>query len=131
MVKSLDPVRILLTLSVFYKPVFSAFPTLVCRIANLGDIDLEFSGSISNVNVHDPAIFRDISIPRNCISLNTRQSYVFFSFFASNRSGKNFVVIPFVVPDILRGVNGKMRLAEYFVLSMFFYKHTEAQMSKN
>ena len=43
---------------------------LFCKIANLEDIDLKFSESISNVNIGNPAKFRDVSIPRSCISKN-------------------------------------------------------------
>ena len=56
--------------SVFYRPAFSAFYRLFCKIANLWDIDLKFSGFISDVNIDIPAKFREVSMPRNCISKN-------------------------------------------------------------
>ena len=48
--ESRDLVRILWAVLYFVHQLFSAFYRLVCKIANLGDIDLEFSGSISDVN---------------------------------------------------------------------------------
>ena len=35
-----------------------------------GDIDLKFSGSISDVNIDNPAKFREVSMPKSCISKN-------------------------------------------------------------
>ena len=56
--------------SVFYRPALSAFYRLFCKIANFWDIDLKFSGFISDVNSDNPAKFREVSMPRNCISKN-------------------------------------------------------------
>ena len=56
--------------SVFYRPAFSAFYRLFCKIANLGDIDLKFSRFICDVNSDNPAKFHEVSMPRSCISKN-------------------------------------------------------------
>ena len=48
----------------------ASFYILFCKIVNLGDIDLKFSGSISDVNIDNPAKFREVSMPRRCISKN-------------------------------------------------------------
>ena len=57
----------------FYGPLciyllFSAFYRLFCKIADLWDIDLKFSGFIFDVNIDNPAKFREASMPRSCIS---------------------------------------------------------------
>ena len=46
------------------------FYRLCCKIANLWDIDLKFSGFISDVNSDNPAKFCEVSMPRSCISKN-------------------------------------------------------------
>ena len=56
--------------SVFYGPVFSGIYILFCKIANLGDIDLKFSGSISDINIDNPAKFGEVSMPKSYISKN-------------------------------------------------------------
>ena len=56
--------------SVFYKPAFLAFYRLFCKVANLRDIDLEFSGCTSDVNLNNPAKFCEVSMPKNCIFQN-------------------------------------------------------------
>ena len=61
--------------SVFYRPAFSAFYRMFCKIANLWDIDLKFSGFISDVNIGNPAI----SMPRSCIS-RKQAIWVFLEF---------------------------------------------------
>ena len=56
--------------SVFYRQAFPAFYRLFCKIANLWDIDLKFSGSIFDVNSDNPEKFHEVSMPRSCISKN-------------------------------------------------------------
>ena len=55
---------------VFYRPAFLAFYRLFCKIANLWDMDLKISLFISHVNSDNPAKFREVSMPRNCLSKN-------------------------------------------------------------
>ena len=120
LVKSRVPVRILYTVLYFTDQHLAPLYRLFCKIANLWDIDLKFSGFICDVNSDNPAKFREVSMPRSCISKNrvfgilvcnlqTSQvkSKNFFWFRASSlslTSGTNFMVIPPVVSEILGGV---------------------------
>ena len=70
LMKSRDLGRILWAVLYFKYQIFSAFHRLFCEIANLRDIDLKFSGFISDVNIDIPAKFLEVSMPRNCISEN-------------------------------------------------------------
>ena len=53
--------------SVFYSPAISR---LFCKIANLWDVDLKFSGIISDVNMDKTAKFCEVSMPWSNIFLN-------------------------------------------------------------
>ena len=64
------PISYFMGRSVFYGQVFLAFYRLFCKIADIRDIDLKFSGSISDVNSDNPAQFLEVSMPRSCISKN-------------------------------------------------------------
>ena len=68
--KSRDIVWILWAVLYFTDQLFSAFYRLFFKIANLLDIDLKFSGFISDVNIDIPAKFREVSRSRSCISKN-------------------------------------------------------------
>ena len=46
----------------------ATFYRLFCKIANLGDNDVKFSGSISDINIDNHAKFPEVSIPKRCIS---------------------------------------------------------------
>ena len=70
LVKSGDLIQIFWAVLYFTDQLFSAFYRLFCKIANLWDIDLKFSGFISDVNSDNPAKFREVSMPRSCISKN-------------------------------------------------------------
>ena len=48
-------------------PTLDFMSCSVVKIANLWDINLKFLGFISNVNINNPAKFREINIPKNCI----------------------------------------------------------------
>ena len=68
--KSPDLIQILWAVLYFTDQHFAPFYRLFCIIANLGDIDLKLSGSLSDVNIDNPAKFREVSMPRSCISRN-------------------------------------------------------------
>ena len=53
--------------SVLYRQLFLAFYRSFCKIANLLDIDLNFSGIILDVNMDNSAKFCEVSLPRSCI----------------------------------------------------------------
>ena len=64
------PIPHLMGRSVSYIPAFSQISLIVLWIANLGGIDLKFSGSIPKVNIDNPAKFCEVSMTRSCISKN-------------------------------------------------------------
>ena len=68
--KSCDPVYILKAVLYSTGQHLAPFYRLFCKIANLGDIDLKFSGSISDVNIDNHAKFGEVGIPRSCFSKN-------------------------------------------------------------
>ena len=68
LVKSRDLFRMLWAVLCFTVQLFTAFHRLFCKIANLGDIDLKFSGSLSDFNVGNPAKIREVTMPKSCIS---------------------------------------------------------------
>ena len=53
--------------SVYHNQVFTAFQRLFCNLANLGNVDLKFSGSISDVNIDNPVNFRDITMSKDIL----------------------------------------------------------------
>ena len=67
---SCDLVWILWAVMYFKDQLFPAFYRLFCKIATLWDIDLKFSGIISDINMDNPAKFREVSMPRSWISKN-------------------------------------------------------------
>ena len=70
-VKSRDLLRILWAFLYFTDQLFSASHRLFRKIVNLEDIELKFTdGSISEVNIDNPAKFCEVSMPRACISKN-------------------------------------------------------------
>ena len=70
LVKSRDLVHILKAVLYFTDQHLAPFYRLFCKIANLWDIDLKFSGFISDVNCDNPEKYREFSMPRNWISKN-------------------------------------------------------------
>ena len=70
----------------FKEQLFSVFHRVFCKIANVSDIDLKFSGSISDFNIDDPAKFREVGMPKSCISRN----WVFSGFWSAIHSPKLF-----------------------------------------
>ena len=95
--------------SVFYRAAFLGFYRLFCKLVNLGDFNLIFSGSISD--------FVELACLENAFLkfefcgilvcyLQTRQ-VMSKSFLISclliytSTSGKDFIVVPFAVPEIL------------------------------
>ena len=46
------------------------FYRLFCKIVNLWNIDLKFFGSISDVNIDNPAKFVEVNRSRSCMSKN-------------------------------------------------------------
>ena len=58
----------------FTDQLFSAFHKLFCQIANLWDIDLRFSGIISDVNSDNPVQFR------TCVEVAHQNSFFFRDF---------------------------------------------------
>ena len=93
--------------SFFTGQLFLAFYILFCKKANLWDIDF-------NVNMTNPTKFREVSMPRSCISkigilvchLQTRSGVSISLFLASiwvPTCGKYFIVISFVVFEISGG----------------------------
>ena len=77
----------------FLFPIYFMFP-------------MKFSGFIFDINMDNPTQFCEVSIPKCCIFQNRDQArYVkkIFWFRASlciHTSGKNLMIIPFVVPEI-------------------------------
>ena len=67
--KSRDLIQILLAVLYFKDQFFSAFYRLFCKIVNLWDIDLKYSGFVSDVYMGNPK-FREVSMPRSCIFKN-------------------------------------------------------------
>ena len=49
---------------------FGTYYISFCKIANICDIDLKFSGLVSDVNMDNPAKFREVGMPRKCIFKN-------------------------------------------------------------
>ena len=101
----------------------------IALIANLKDIDLKFSGLISDVNIDNPAKYGEVSMPRTCLksffggfwsvflkirfwgilvcNLQTSQlmSRKISDFVPPHQTfGKNFMVIHPVVSEILGGL---------------------------
>ena len=98
----------------FIDQLFSALHRLFCKIGNLRDVDLKFSGSLCDVNIDNPVKFCQVSMSENCISnigffrilvcnLQRRQfvSKILYIYLYIQRSGKDFIVIPFVLSDLL------------------------------
>ena len=69
-VKSHDLALILWAVLYSTDQLFAGYYRLLCKIANLWDIDLKFSGFISDVNMDNPAKFREVSMPRSWTSKN-------------------------------------------------------------
>ena len=59
--------RILCAVLYFTDQLLSAFYRLFSKLLNLSDIDLKFSGLISDVNSDYPAKFCKVSMPGSCI----------------------------------------------------------------
>ena len=60
LLKSRDLVCIFRAVLYFTDQHLAPFQGLFCKIANLQDIDLKFSGSIFDVNIDNPAKFREV-----------------------------------------------------------------------
>ena len=73
LVKSRNLFHILRAVLYFTVQLFLVFHRLFYRIANLGGIDLKFSGSIHDVNIDYPTKFREVGI---------KMALMFFLFFA-------------------------------------------------
>ena len=71
LVKSCDLIRILYAILYFTDKHFASLFKLFCKIANPQDIDLKFSGSISDIDIDSPTKCREGSMLRICISKNS------------------------------------------------------------
>ena len=129
LMKSHGLFHILWAVLYFTDQFFSAFRRLFCKIASMSRILLSnsqifeisiwsFQDLLLDVNIDNPARLRKISKPNSCISkycffeilfCNLRLSHVKIVWFCAcshiPTSGKNFIVTPFVVPNILGGVS--------------------------
>ena len=70
LVMSRDLIRILQAILYFTDQHLAPFYRLFCKIANLGDIDLKFLESTSNVKIDSPAKLCEVSLPGCCIFKN-------------------------------------------------------------
>ena len=118
--KSRDLVCISWTVLYFTDQLFRAVYRLFCKIVNLLNINLKFSGFISDVNCDNPAKFREVSKRRSCIlknrtfqdlvcSLQTgplmSNLFLILCLPMVSTSCKNFIVVPFVVFEISGGMS--------------------------
>ena len=70
LVESRDLVCIVWVSLHFTIHLFTVFFRLICKLANIRDIDLRFSGTISDINFDDIAKFREVGMRRSCIFRN-------------------------------------------------------------
>ena len=111
LVKIRNLVFIWWTVLYFTDKLFSAFYRLFCKIANLWNIDLKFSGFISNINLDNPENFCKLSMSRSYFSKNLDirdfaryVKYILFcAFICILTCGKNLIVIIFLVFKISGG----------------------------
>ena len=94
LLKSRDLVCVLWADLYFTDYLFSAFYRLFCIIANLWNIDLQFSGFITDVHMDNHAKFREVSKPKSCIKKNLIFGILICKLQTRSDMSKNYDFVP-------------------------------------